>query len=457
MFFGDQGTVILVGRYGTFRTYGGPNAAHTTCSDKLRSPPGFLTGAHWIHERALRFFTSFKAIGKCVVNIREFRPTSNPPFSEVIESFQFPSYNGEFSFSPVSFHASFVTKTKVIILDIRGSRILLRVETTRTLYTPSGCFSHDGRFFACGTWEHEIHIWKNTPASYVPWSNLRPRLPFKGFSFSPTAPSILTWGLEGIQLSEPGNRPTVLPPDKLDRRHQHGNHLVAYSAEGTHIATTRRGNSAVTILDALPSTPRRSFDANVAILDIEIVDDTIFVAGGRKISSWRLKTGEPAGDHEIPAITASTPHLTLSDDCSKMAAVDVRGISLYDVRTQSVLYRHTELDWVSDIRFSPDGRQLWFVPGFNTISSFVKLEMGDPANATTEETSDLWSWINLFSRYGWRIGGESEWVADSRGNKILWLPLSWRAKQWRDVRWDGRFLALVHRDHPDPIIIEFRA
>ena len=113
---------------------------------------------------------------------------------------------------------------------------------------------------------------------------------------------------------------------------------------------------------------------------------------------------------------------------------------------------------VRDIRFSPDGRQQWFFCTDFDMSSLrdtLNLVKMDDGKTTTGDLSDEWSWVNLFAPHGWYVGGEGEWVTDSRGNKLLWLPFSWRTQA--NVRWDGNSLAFVNGHHKEPIIIEFQS
>ena len=257
VFSGNCRTLTLLESRGRFSTYDGVNGT-CVCEGRHAAPSGFLPGAHWAHEESFQFFTDSESNGKRMVNIQELRPNSTSPFSpfHVVESFPVSPHDGQFSFSHVSFHASFTTEKRVVILDLRDSRTLLRAGAACSPYTPPGHFSPDGCSFACGTREGEICIWKNSSAGYVPWSTLRPRLSFRGFSFSPITSSILTWGEEGVQLLEPGNHPAVPSPDKLERRQQGGNHLVAYSVDGMQIATARRGDGVVTVLGTFSNTPR---------------------------------------------------------------------------------------------------------------------------------------------------------------------------------------------------------
>ena len=482
VFSWNHGTVALLEGDGSFRTYDRPNGACIS-EDKLASSADFLLGSRWVHEGFLRFPAILKTDRGLVVDIQEFRPASTPPLL-LIESFPVPPHDGECSFSSASFHASFVTEKEIVILNVRDSRILLQVGTTHSSYTPPGHFSPDGHFFACGAGEWDICIWKNTPTGYVPWSNLLPRLQIQGFSFSPTKSSILTRGSMGIQLLEPGNRPTIPSPDELERRQQDRTHLVARSADGTHIATVREEDSVVTVLDALSNTPRQFLDANTSILDIKIVDDTIFAAGTHELVRWHLEVGGIVyGSRSVTRVavdeldeTVSTLHLALSGDCSQIAFSREGAVGLYDVQAQRIIRSHMTRDldmpWelyvpvggvrtvvvrVTEVRFSPDGRQPWFSCTSPSILTFretpvlVRLEDG---KATTEVLGK-WSWVNLFAPHGWHVGDEGEWITDSRDNKVLWLPFSWRTGE--RVRWDGNSLAFVDGRHTEPIIIDFQS
>ena len=457
VFSGNYQTVTLLGKDGTFRTYDGLNG---TCihKDKLVSPPNFVLDAYWIYKESLLFPTISKKDEKLVVNIQELQPTLTPPLSLIV-TFLVPPHSGEFSFSPVSLHGSFTTKTEVIVLNIQDSKILLQVRPPSSLYTPPGHFSFDGCFFACGTEEFEICIWKNTSVNYMPWCNLWPRLPFNGFSFSPTKSSILTWGETGIQLLEPSDHLAIISPKKPKHYQWCKNHLVAYSANGTHIAIAQKEDSVITFLDAYLNTPNQLFNTNMPILDIKIVNNTIFVAGKDMLVKWHLEMGRIVyGSHSIVMATG-LPNATLSGDCLYIAFVDPDEVILYNIQAQRILCRYQPDDYPSDPRFSPDGHKLWLTCEdiYCAFSSpyLVEFEIGEDGNVTIKDLGDTWSWVNIFS-HGWEVRCGSEWVVDSRGNKLLWLPLSWRPKQHECIRWDGNFLALVDSHHPEPIIIEFQ-
>ena len=457
VFSGNHQAVTLLGRDGTFRTYEGLNST-CTYKDKLVSPLSFVLDAYWFHKESLLFPTISKNEEKLMVNIHELQPTLTPPLSLIV-SFHIPPHDGEFSFSPVSLHASFTTKTEVIILNTQDSKTLLQVKALSSPYTPPGHFSSDGCFFACGTEEFEICVWKNTSVNYVPWCNLWPRLPFKGFSLSPIKSSILTWGEMGVQLLEFSNHPTIPSLQKPKHYQQHKIHLVAYSADGTHIAIAQKEGSVITFLDSLLNTPKQFFDTKMPILDIKIVNNTIFVAGRDVLIKWHLEMGGVVSSSHSIVMETGWLNGILSGDCLFIAFRDSDEVLLYDIQSQRTLCRYTPDDYASDLQFSPDGHKLWLtcVDVYDAYSSpyLVEFNIGEDGNVTTENLGNTWSWVDIFS-YGWKVGYGSEWVVDSRGNKLLWLPLSWRPKQDECARWDGNFLALVDSHHPEPIIIEFQ-
>jgi len=213
-FYGNQTIIIVSGYSKILRTY--DIVRGTQLSEGNLRLGANKPLIHWIHGESLLFATSFETDEGIVINIQDLQPTSNPPFP-VVESFLVPSRGGVFSFSPVSFHASFLTNKEVIVLDVLDTRTLLHVETPARFE----CFSPDGRFFAHATWEYGTCVWKNTSAGYIPWSTLKPQFASDGLAFSPTVTSVLSI-MEGIQLLDNHLRPP--PPDKI--RH-HG-----YAAEG---------------------------------------------------------------------------------------------------------------------------------------------------------------------------------------------------------------------------------
>jgi len=474
-FVGNQGKIALL--YGdTFCAYDGLTNTRL-CDGTIPGPPVRQLGAEWAHGESLRFATSSETGEGLVIRICELQLTSAPPLL-VVDSFPIPFYPGEFSFSPASFHASFVTREEIIILNLRDPGNLFRTEAAQPLYRPRGCFSPDGSFFACGTDEQEFLVWKNTPTGYVPWNTLRPRLPFSGFSLSASGSSILSWGSEGVQLLDQDNHLSPPSSDNIAPDHRRKKHLVAFSTDSTCIATTRQDGNVVTILDSFSGTPRQSIDTGIQILDIGVVGDTIYAMDTSGLVSWRLEgVGTVQDTHDASRVTVdlatyahggSVEHMVLSHDCSQIAFTVEEIVFLYDVKAQEIFDKRTMNDKIMDIQFSSDGRHLCIttiVGIYNkherpSIHCFVKLEVGGDrrfANVTREFLEVEWSRDSLLRPpHGYYIGSGSDWVEDSGGSKVLWLPPSWRTEHGLGARWNGRFLASVGSHNMTPIIVEFQ-
>lgn len=120
-FPGIQTTIILIMEE-AFRIYDELTRTRL-CENELLPLRNNRSGAHWVHDESLRFAKFFKTDGQPTIGIYELRPSSNPPLL-MVELFHVPSHDGEFSFSPVSSHASSVTETGVTILNVQDSATL---------------------------------------------------------------------------------------------------------------------------------------------------------------------------------------------------------------------------------------------------------------------------------------------------------------------------------------------
>jgi len=215
------------------------------------------------------------------------------------------------------------------------------------------------------------------------------------------------------------------------------------------------------------------------IQGLGIVDDTIYITDTRELVSWPLeaswRTAQSA--HDAKRVTVGlaihppgcdTRHLALSHDCSQIAFAIWSTISLYNVGAREILDKHTMgNNVVTNILFSPSGRHLYVITSTVSFTRnqrpsafyFVKLKIGEDrrcVNATKQfPQGDFSRDVIVRSHYGYGVRSRSEWVEDSGGNKVLWLPPSWGTEDGLCTRWDDNFLALVGGKNLVPIIIEF--
>ena len=428
--------------------------------------------------------------GKFVVNIYELQPTSSLPL-HLLSSFPLLPQAGSFSFSPVSFHASFVTGQEIVILDVQASKPLLKtkLDVRYSQWGPSlkGDFSPSGDFFAlCGK-GNKVHVWKNTPTGYILWCSFNARFRIETPFWSPSSASLLCWSQLGIQLFYLDNYLDPLSDVEVRPGFQYETHMIAYTTDGVHIATAKKQNSIITVLNCHSGTLSQSINTDMQIHDIKTVGDIIFAVDLHKLSSWKLEPGGAAyslcGIHrvaanEILAFRAGWDQLVLSHDCSQIAFTVQDRVFLYHVETQEIL---KSIEWkrsfLLDIQFSPDVCQLWLTrpilhagnshdfAKLNTTEDWAIVEKvlygqqpdGRVGGVLEGRGLDIQAWsTNLISPHGCHAGIGSQWVTASRGSRLLWLPPNWRIKNEWDMRWNDRFLILLHYHHPQLIIIEFQ-
>ena len=381
-----------------------------------------------------------------------------------------PYHDGSFSFSPISFHASFVTNEKIIILDVHNSNVLLHAEGFQATHLYSGVFSPDGCFFACESESHiaSIAVWKCTPAGYILWTSVRTRFQYDEFSFSPTSTSILTWGSYGIQLLHLDNCVHPLTTNSPD-----GCHLVTCSIGGTWIATARQGGHIITILNTLSGIPQYSIDIVLEIMCIGFSHNTIMALN--KCQAVRLNlesynTVEVEINPQLWSLMSGSIGYTLSDDGAQIAIIDNECLILYDVESQQIISRDDVIRGrdITGVLFSPCKSKLWctstyseplegwpYIGGGDVIQ--VEIEREQVVSSAMHELEDEWSFFGFFkSCDGFHLGCDGRWVEDSGGKKIFWLPPSWRVREMKDLRWTGNCLALVDGNREKPIIIQFQ-
>ena len=427
---------------------------------------GTKSVTHWAHEDTLRFAVSLKTCGGHVINIKELKPTSTPLLCH-ISSFPIKPCDGDFSFSPAFSHASFVHEKEAIILDIQNSRCLL--QTRFPLGCSRGEFSHDGHFFVCGTLE-ELRIWQKTPTGYLPWSSLKLRAHIESHSISPTTIKILCYGQGGLQLFHPNNHSSPLSPTKVLAHDKQ--HLVTFSTNGMYIAMAQPGSGDITVLNSHLDTPQQ-LKTGMETQDIKIVGNSLFAVDRHKLICWNLDAhGVRRGTFDKPlTIDHRARCLTLSHDCSQIAFMVDRKVFLYNPGVPGLFTKYvqaylpklvsplvteyTAAYEVLQVKFSPDQQGLWLhtvsvggkIPGY-----LVELGIRDGRILGGATVKDM-SWDDpFFSHEHYRV---HEWVEDSGGKKLLWLPPSLRVFNGNDVKWDGNFLALLDGYLPEPVIIQF--
>ena len=342
------------------------------CSDELGSE---FDPVFWTKKNSIRFATSHRDDDNLYIDTWEISFTSNGHPTKV-DSFriyhEFNGANHQIFFSPANLRVAIVSVKSTIIRDARDSSLLLEASASRTLGSYAGHFSSDGNLFAC-TEQQEVQIWKASTEGYVLWAKFPLRFSAAAggaFAFSPDSGSVVGWGL-GIM--EAWKVDHLVKPPALEQPSDFWNsHLVAFSTNGTHVAIGRASSGTITVVDLHSGAPELIVNADMGIVDIKMVGDTVFALGGMKVVSWSL-TGRSyeqeehgvrlAGPDESLKIVEMDEHdldpRLLDDQCQKAVLTSADDIFLFDADNGACLGAFHFTSRFRGFRFSSDGRQLW--------------------------------------------------------------------------------------------------
>ena len=299
---------------------------------------------------------------------------------------EFNSDNHQISFSPASLRVAVASVNSTIIRDARNSNILLEASASRTLGSYTGHFSPDGNFFAC-TEKQGVHIWKATSEGYALWARFPLRFSATAggaFAFSPDSGSVVGWGLGIMEVWKLDH--SVNPQSSEQPWDFWNSHLVGFSTNGTHAAIGRASSRIVTVVDLRSGASEIVDEVDLGIVDIKMVDDTVFALGWMRVDIWNLTAGpyeeEERGvrraglvqSHKVVRMLndrhayAVYPRL-LDDQCRTAVFIWATDMILFDADSGARLAYYSAPSRFRGLRFSPDGRQLWV--------SFVHTKEGD--------------------------------------------------------------------------------
>ena len=353
----------------TFDTLSGERG----CSVELESE---FNPVFWTEKGSIRFATSsLDHDGLCIdtweiISTLNGRPTKIDSF-HVHHEFD---NNHQISFSPANLRVAVVSVNSTTIKDARDSKPLLEAPASRTLGSYAGHFSPDGSLFAC-TEQQDIHIWKATSEGYVCWGRFPLRFSAAAggaFAFSPDSGSVIGWGLGIMEAWKVDHH--IDPPSSEQSPDFWNSHLVAFSANRTHVAIGQVSSSTVMVVDLDCGASKLIIDTEMGVVDIKIVDDSVFVLGEMTVISWGMAFGSYEGDdtryvgpdeslkivemegdycdfHQDPRL--------LDDQCQMVVLTSADSMFLLDANTGAHLTTYDSPLRFQDFRFSPDGQQLW--------------------------------------------------------------------------------------------------
>jgi hypothetical protein len=275
----------------------------------------------WAHDKTFRIATTTEWDNNgCRVSVFEVGCALTK-----IESFPF-RFHSLGAFSPttyrisVSVDRSHSRDPELLVLDVRNSEVLLR--ETGSYWRDS--FSPDGSFFAAfAVGQDHLPIWKYTSGRYTRWREFQ-QTPTP-LQFSPTSSSILGRGDTLLHVLRLDHSPaalaieSVVPTRSIPRD--------AYSPHGTYIATTHRGERALTIINLHSQNPSPSqfIDTDFEISEIVLTGNVLLVKGSDTVAAWLLTeegvvdgiSGNRRADRNDSLWDMSSRNTTLQDISSR--------------------------------------------------------------------------------------------------------------------------------------------
>ena len=451
----------------TIHTYNVLSGAHI-CTRSVK--PGLCK--IWTQGKSIRFtILRARSIIMWEAGFSSKRPATKVKTLSIPNNFD-PSK--EFVFLPTHSRLAFIFEKTVLLWDAQHSKLLLNSQDVKE--PKKMAFSLDGRFFACASEGPEILLWKEHPTGYVlhqkfvsySGETLMPCEPL----LSPDGQSIIVSGGSALQLwrtTDTTATPSSVPTQVFQPTEPF---TLGFSPDESLAAAARLGGNTATVFDLESGVPRLVIDTGMGIYGLRVAENSIVIVGDGGIASWNL----PTGDRTLGARTnvndtawttafgrslgLGVPSAAVSPGFNRVAimgkAETTSGpyiLNLYDVPTGKYLagtnlrgYR----PW-----FTPDGREVWFTADDGTVqgvsivedheSNVIRLEQLEPSPRPSEGAP--WN-----SSRGYEITKDG-WILSSGGKRLLWLPPHWQSSEVHRS-WGGRFLALLHSELPEVVVLE---
>ena len=422
----------------------------------------------WTHGQSLRFATP----GPMAITIWEvgFTPGSIPTEVErvsipnnTVEMFVFkPREQSDITsteFHPASCRLAFIDPDQTLLIwDARASKFLPHY--TDACFFEWMSFSPDGRLFMCTTTEPEIYLWQESPAGYMLSGKLTPGIHHR---FSPNCESMITFGGSTVRLW-PTKRLTT--SNLLTRpRQSASNFLLEFSPDRPLAVAARKEGKTITLLDLNSGVPLLVIDTSIEVYGLRLIENTIVVMGSEKVIVWGLPGGDflPKSRMKIEDSTRTISFRDVDDSVVFAASVsaDLKYIALAGYNEEEefldVYCTSTEQKIHGDAR----AFELWFAPGGHDIWCAIdnKAEVltitpdGLDCTNTVVDIEDGSLESPWGSSRGYNVTGDG-WVLGGGDKRLLMLSPLWQS-QFKVYRvWNGKFLALLHGELPEPVILE---
>ena len=442
---------------------------------------GQVLGSIRTHGECLQFATvTPRSIIVWEVGFASTQAPTEVETSPIPDGFYIPD---GFLFHPTLPQFALMKGGSFFVWDTHDSKFLLEPPTEIELFGQM-TFSPDGRFFACGQTflgneSQSIYIWKESQTGYIPHqkfiSPAEVRIPL----ISPDGESIIAFGGLTIQLWHTMDSSISLSAalyencwDSTDLR----DFLLEFSPNHELAAVMQERDETITVLDLKSGIPWLVIDMGIWVYGLRVTGSSIVAVSYENIFTWNL----PTGDHiPNPRLDITNSVQTIPYDCewfgenrkAVLVSPDLHYIIIHDYsRKRNQAYLHVydlsigqnigsmPIDRYVTSGFTPDGCGVWYGRNLNEMVCQRLFDDYEPNITELEHPQTIYqSWRYPWeSPHGYKIV-DGQWILNSSGKRLFWLPSHWRryGTQWRSMKWGGRFLALLHGELPEVVILEF--
>jgi hypothetical protein len=318
-----------------------------------------------------------------------------------------PSTYSVCSFSPITYHISIQTYSRLLILDVRNSGCLLKQRG----HFDSHCFSSNGSHFAAYS-KDSVHIWKCTSPHYTSWREFQVQ-GWNSFAlgFSPTSQSLIAheYG-RALQVWPLDSPPITVHP----RSHSP---LVTPSPCGTYTVASHWGDSTITITSLLSQTSH-SIKTGMKIEIFALTGNVLLVKDSRTIAAWRLTGG---GAVEGVSGNGRADHhnriWTIPYHYSNMFVVENQTVTIQDRDSKCIHIYNPGTGEILKPTNSPSSN-FCYTGTLHDIYNCYHYPHSYTLGTCNTCPIDNWPVSQTMFREGW--------AKDPQGKYRLWIPAKWR-------------------------------
>jgi hypothetical protein len=417
----------------------------------------------WAYNESFRIVSTAQGHKGWTISIFEIGHTLTR-----IESFPFQFKYPFQAFSPTTYRVLVTTTQdhhrdyKLIVLAIQDSNILL--ETAGSYWYPT--FSPDASLLAAFT-EGHLLVWRCTSGHYTQWREFQQTaMPLQ---FSPNLSSIMGCDSALLHILHLDYISGTLPKNPVPAGTS-GKPKDAYSPGTTYIATTRSGESVVTITSLYSQThsPSRLIKTEFKISEIVLTGNVLLVKGPDSVVAWLLTEegivdgvfGNRTADHSDSVWTISPQQERDPGFLSRLLRQDRGGNNgdehlefsnsdgIAAIRRRNGLQAHiynAETGEIVEPGKAPLNRKRTWYRFHNAHRDDCDLYHHDLFKHHTSPESN-WPVSQSTLRDGW--------VKDTEGRHRMWLHPRWRSVG-NDVTWLDRVTTLRLKNSSELVVIKF--